>query len=86
MVSPGAGFRCTRCTRRSTQITSGAAPVRPPVNLASTDRAGLVEAMDEVKRALEIAEQIPFRFLDTAFGSAKRNLQREEVRVSNDFY
>src|SRR5436853_1185462 len=35
----------------------------PPINLASTDRAGLVEAMDEVKRALEIAEQIPFRFL-----------------------
>jgi sugar phosphate isomerase/epimerase len=35
----------------------------PPVNLASTDRSGLVEAMDEVKRALEIAEQIPFRFL-----------------------
>src|SRR6202453_3671119 len=35
----------------------------PPVNLASIDRAGLVEAMDEVKRALEIAEQIPFRFL-----------------------
>jgi sugar phosphate isomerase/epimerase len=32
----------------------------PPVNLASTDRSGLVEAMDEVKRALEIAEQIPF--------------------------
>jgi sugar phosphate isomerase/epimerase len=35
----------------------------PPINLASTDRSGLVEAMDEVKRALEIAEQIPFRFL-----------------------
>lgn len=34
-----------------------------PINLASTDRAGLVDAMDEVKRALEIAEQIPFRFL-----------------------
>jgi sugar phosphate isomerase/epimerase len=34
-----------------------------PINLASTDRAGLVEAMDEVKRALEIAEQIPFPFL-----------------------
>jgi sugar phosphate isomerase/epimerase len=34
-----------------------------PINLASTDRAGLVSAMDEVKRALEIAEQIPFRFL-----------------------
>jgi sugar phosphate isomerase/epimerase len=35
----------------------------PPINLASTDRAALVEAMDEVKRALEIAEHIPFRFL-----------------------
>jgi sugar phosphate isomerase/epimerase len=35
----------------------------PPINLASTDRAHLVDAMDEVKRALEIAEQIPFRFL-----------------------
>jgi sugar phosphate isomerase/epimerase len=34
-----------------------------PINLASTDRAGLVAATDEVKRALEIAEQIPFRFL-----------------------
>ena len=35
----------------------------PPVNIASTDRAHRVEAMDEIKRALEIAEQIPFRFL-----------------------
>jgi len=34
-----------------------------PVNVASTDRAGRIEAMDEIKRALEIAEQIPFRFL-----------------------
>ncbi len=35
----------------------------PPVNVASTDRAGRIDAMDEIKRALEIAEQIPFRFL-----------------------
>ena len=35
----------------------------PPVNVASIDRATRVEAMDEIKRALEIAEQIPFRFL-----------------------
>lgn len=35
----------------------------PPVNIASTDRANRIEAMDEIKRALEIAEQIPFRFL-----------------------
>lgn len=35
----------------------------PPLNIASTDRAQRIEAMDEIKRALEIAEQIPFRFL-----------------------
>ena len=35
----------------------------PPVNVTSTDRASRIEAMDEVKRALELAEQIPFRFL-----------------------
>jgi len=35
----------------------------PPVNIASTDRATRIEAMDEIKRALELAEQIPFRFL-----------------------
>jgi len=35
----------------------------PPVNIASPDRAGRIEAMDEIKRALEIAEQIPYRFL-----------------------
>src|SRR6202142_4241740 len=35
----------------------------PPVNVASADRASRVDAMDEIKRALELAEQIPFRFL-----------------------
>jgi sugar phosphate isomerase/epimerase len=35
----------------------------PPINVTSTDRASRIEAMDEIKRALEIAEQIPFRFL-----------------------
>ena len=35
----------------------------PAINVASTDRAARIEAMDEIKRALEIAEQIPFRFL-----------------------
>src|SRR6516165_5053377 len=41
----------------------------PPVNIASTDRAGRIEAMDEIKRALEIAEQIPFRFLVQHLGT-----------------
>jgi sugar phosphate isomerase/epimerase len=42
----------------------------PPVNIAATDRAQRVEAMDEIKRALEIAEQIPFRFLVQHVGTA----------------
>jgi sugar phosphate isomerase/epimerase len=49
----------------------------PPVNIASTDRAGRIEAMDEIKRALEIAEQIPFRFLVQHLGSPNEEFQRE---------
>jgi sugar phosphate isomerase/epimerase len=41
-----------------------------PLNIASPDRAARVEAMDEIKRAIEIAEQIPFRFLVQHVGVA----------------
>src|ERR1700719_3772721 len=41
----------------------------PPVNIASTDRSGRIDAMDEIKRALEIAEHIPFRFLIQHIGN-----------------
>src|SRR5215467_12479129 len=41
----------------------------PPVNIASTDRAGRIDAMDEIKRAVEIAEQIPYRFLVQHIGT-----------------
>ncbi len=34
-----------------------------PLNLASPDRKTRIEAMDEIKHALEVAEQVPFRFL-----------------------
>src|SRR5712692_3210316 len=42
----------------------------PPVNIAATDRAQRIEAMDEIKRALELAEQIPFRFLVQHMGTS----------------
>ncbi len=35
----------------------------PPLNIASLDKKTRIEAMDEIKRAIELAEQIPFRFL-----------------------
>src|SRR5580704_12074182 len=40
-----------------------------PLNVASTDRASRIAAMDEIKRALELAEQIPFRFLVQHLGA-----------------
>src|SRR5882724_11068852 len=42
----------------------------PPVNIASNDRSRGIEAMDEIKRAIEVAEQIPFRFLIQHIGIA----------------
>ncbi len=41
----------------------------PPLNIASPDRKTRVEAMDEIKRALEVAEQVPFRFLIQHMGT-----------------
>ncbi len=41
----------------------------PPLNIASPDRKTRVEAMDEIKRALEVAEQVPFRFLIQHLGT-----------------
>ena len=50
-----------------------------PVNVASTDRAHRVEAMDEIKRALEIAEQIPFRFLIQHIGVVDEAFDEHKV-------
>ncbi len=35
----------------------------PSVNIAATDKRRRIAAMDEIKRAIEVAEQIPFKFL-----------------------
>src|ERR1700741_1927821 len=50
----------------------------PPINVASTDRASRVEAMDEIKRALEIAEQIPFRFLVQHLGAPNESFSKKK--------
>jgi sugar phosphate isomerase/epimerase len=54
----------------------------PPVNIASTDRAGRVEAMDEIKRALEIAEQIPFRFLVQHLGTPNETFSEKKFEAA----
>lgn len=35
----------------------------PPVNVVHAEKSRRIDAMDEIKRALEVAEQIPFGFL-----------------------
>ncbi len=54
----------------------------PPVNIASSDRAGRIEAMDEIKRALEIAEQIPFRFLVQHIGNQNEEFDEKKFEAA----
>jgi sugar phosphate isomerase/epimerase len=54
----------------------------PPVNVASTDRAARVDAMDEIKRALEIAEQIPFRFLVQHLGTGNETFDEKKFEAA----
>src|ERR1700739_2308417 len=54
----------------------------PPVNVASTDRAARIQAMDEVKRALEIAEQIPFRFLVQHVGTPSESFSDKKFEAA----
>jgi sugar phosphate isomerase/epimerase len=42
----------------------------PPVNVLEKDRKRRIEAMDEIKRAVEVAETLPFRFLVQHMGNA----------------
>jgi len=54
----------------------------PPVNIAATDRLPRVEAMDEIKRALELAEHIPFRFLVQHVGSADESFSEKKLEAA----
>src|SRR5437868_3843285 len=54
----------------------------PPVNIADTDRARRIEAMDEIKRALEIAEQIPFRFLVQHIGNGGEEFSDKKMEAA----
>ena len=54
----------------------------PPINIASTDRASRVDAMDEIKRALEIAEQIPFRFLVQHLGTPNEDFSEKKFEAA----
>jgi sugar phosphate isomerase/epimerase len=42
----------------------------PPLNIADLDKKARIEAMDEIKRAIEVAEVVPFRFLIQHIGTS----------------
>jgi len=54
----------------------------PPVNIAATDRAQRIAAMDEIKRALEIAEQVPFRFLVQHIGTPNESFSEHKFEAA----
>jgi sugar phosphate isomerase/epimerase len=54
----------------------------PPINVASTDRAARIEAMDEIKRAIEVAEHIPFRFLIQHIGVANESFNERKFEAA----
>jgi sugar phosphate isomerase/epimerase len=50
----------------SNEFKSGGAPL----NIVDMDKPRRIEAMDEIKRAVEVAEQMPFRFLVQHIGKS----------------
>jgi len=54
----------------------------PPVNIASEDRKGRIDAMDEIKRAIETAEQAPFRFLIQHIGTTNESFSDKKFEAA----
>jgi sugar phosphate isomerase/epimerase len=54
----------------------------PPINVTSTDRAARIEAMDEIKRAIELAEHIPFRFLIQHVGVGNESFNERKFEAA----
>src|SRR3979490_1900016 len=54
----------------------------PPVNIASLDRAARLDAMATIKRRLEIAEQIPFRFLVQHLGTPNEDFSEKKFEAA----
>src|SRR5208337_4553530 len=51
----------------------------PPLNIAAVEKRDRIAAMDEIKRALEIAEQAPFQFLVQHVGVSKESSTEQKL-------
>jgi sugar phosphate isomerase/epimerase len=56
-----------------------------PVNIASVEKLHRVAAMDEIKRAIEVAEQLPFQFLvqHVGVGHEEADEHKQEAAISS---
>jgi len=57
----------------------------PPVNIASVEKLHRIAAMDEIKRAIEVAEQLPFQFLvqHVGVGNEQADEHKMEAAISS---
>src|SRR5246127_4409022 len=54
----------------------------PPVNIAAVEKRDRIAAMDEIKRAIEVAEQAPFRFLVQHVGVGNEETSEHKVEAA----
>jgi sugar phosphate isomerase/epimerase len=57
----------------------------PPLNIAAVEKRDRIAAMDEIKRAIEVAEQAPFKFLvqHVGVGGESANGQKMEAAMTS---
>jgi sugar phosphate isomerase/epimerase len=51
----------------------------PPLNIAAVEKRDRIAAMDEIKRALEVAEQAPFQFLVQHVGVSRETSTEQKL-------
>ena len=52
------------------------------MNIAAVDRRGRIEAMDEIKRAIEVAEHVPFQFLVQHVGVGGEDASEHKIEAA----
>jgi len=50
----------------------------PPLNIVAAERKDRIAAMDEIKRAVEVAEKAPFRYLVQHIGGSNENFSQRK--------
>jgi sugar phosphate isomerase/epimerase len=54
----------------------------PPLNIVDRDKGRRVESMDEIKRALEVAEHVPFKYLVQHLGTTAEEFSEHKFEAA----